>query len=168
VYQNLPDSFLQYIKTTYHWSLSSGKIPTSWSTMKTVFIPKIGKNQFNVPKAFRPITLSSFMLKALERILQWYIKDAHTQTPLYAQHAYTEGLSTETALSAFINEVESALHRGQYTLAVSLDCSGAFDRISFDSATEALREQGTPESIIRWYSNVLRNRARNLHVGDVD
>jgi ribonuclease HI len=75
------------------------------------------------------------------------------------QHAYTAGLSTETALSTFVDAIEKATCRGQFVLAVSLDCSGAFDRIGFDSAKKALEAHNVPKEIIRWYDIVLRHRS---------
>ncbi len=43
-------------------------------------------------------------------------------------------------------------------LAVSLDCSGAFDCIKFDSAEKCMREKGILENINRWYVNLLKAR----------
>ena len=54
------------------------------------------------------------------------------QLPLLGQHAYMAGRSTETALSEVVDAMEKMIHRQKYLLAVSLDCSGAFDNIRFD------------------------------------
>ena len=77
---------------------------------------------------------------------------------LVSQHAYTRGLSTETALSEAIDFIESSFYRKKKTIAVSLDCSGAFDWVSYDSMKEALVDHNTPENIINWYNNLLSNR----------
>ena len=98
--------------------------------MNVVFLPKEGKDDYSLAKAYRPITLSNFLLKGLERIVQWYILERNITRPLYAQHAYTVGRSTETALSDAVDIIESGIYRKKQVLAVSLDCSGAFDRMS--------------------------------------
>ncbi len=138
--------------------VKSGYTPLIWRTMKVVFIPKVGKADYGLAKAYRPITLSNFMLKGLERIMQWMIREKFVHGPLQHQHAYTTGLSAETALSEFANLIEKNVTRGRKLLAVSLDCSGAFDRIKFDSAHKAMEEMGLPMSIIKWYDQLLRNR----------
>ncbi len=158
ILQKLDDSMLECITALYKATMRSGYTPTLWRTMKVVFLAKPGKSDYSVPKAYRPITLSSFVLKGLERVVQWYILEKIIPEPLVNQHAYTRGLSTETALSAFTSEVESMLMRGRKVLAVSLDCSGAFDTISFDAAAKAMRGRGIPECIVRWYDGILRNR----------
>jgi hypothetical protein len=45
---------------------------------------------------------------------------------------------------------EGAPYRGQYVLAVSLNRSGAFDRIGFDSAARALEKHKGPNEIVTW------------------
>ena len=78
--------------------------------MKVVFIPKQGTSDYASTKAYRPITLSNFNLKALERVIQWYVLENIVSKPLPHQHAYTRGLSTETALTTFVNSVEKMVH----------------------------------------------------------
>ncbi len=65
-------------------------------------------------------------------------------------HAYTRGLGTEMALSSFADLVESAFHRGKKSLVISLDCSGAFNRIKFSSAKKALDAAESPAIIVGW------------------
>ncbi len=43
----------------------------------------------------------------------------------------------------------------EYLQAVSLDCSGAFDCIKFDSAKKSMSRKGVPNNINRWYKNLL-------------
>ena len=52
-------------------------VPQSWSRSRVVFIPKAGKTHYADPKAFRPISLSSTLLKAIKRIVDRYIRDQH-------------------------------------------------------------------------------------------
>ena len=61
--------------------------------------------------------------------------------PLYAQHAYTVGSSFNTAISELVDFIEKNTLRKQHVLSVSLDCTGAFDRIKFDSADKAMKLQ---------------------------
>ncbi len=103
--------------------------------------------------------LSSFCLKTLERIVQWYILDYHIKEPLLLQHAYTKVRSCESAISELVNSIEKPIFNGQKTLVVSLDCSGAYDRFLFKSMVQAMRTAGLPNCISNWYKNVLENRS---------
>ena len=156
--QQLDDSAYQYISKLYQKVLRTGYTPKTWRQMKVIFMPKAGKESYGKAKSYRPITLSNFLLKGLERLVQWYISDVIITKPLYAQHAYTAGRSCDTALSFVVDKIEKSITRGEYCLAVSLDCSGAFDNIKFDSAKRAMKRKNIPAEAVEWYDNLLRNR----------
>ncbi len=59
--------------TLYRLTIASGKLPSWWKKMRVVFLPKAGKEDCAAAKSYRPITLSNFVLKGLERIIQWFI-----------------------------------------------------------------------------------------------
>ena len=158
VLKNLTKGYIEHLTTIFQYALAHGLVPKPWRKMQVIFIPKVGKSQYADPKAYRPITLSNFILKTLERCVQWFITDHCLKKPLVNQHAYTRGLSTETALSEFIDVVERATFSGNHALAVSLDCSGAFDSVTFDAASRAMHKLKIPDIIIRWYDRILRNR----------
>ena len=82
-------------------SLTLGYIPKAWKGTKVIFIPKAGKKGWTSPKDFRPISLTSFVLKTVERLVDRYIRDKIlTVKSLQSdQHAYRASQSTETALS---------------------------------------------------------------------
>jgi hypothetical protein len=68
----------------------------AWRQVKVVFIPKPGRNTYSGPKDYRPISLTSFLLKTMERLVDRYLRDeALVQSPLHPnQHAYQAGKST--------------------------------------------------------------------------
>jgi hypothetical protein len=84
-----------------------GYVPAIWHQVKVVFIPKPGKNSYTGPRDFRPISLTSFLLKTLERLVDRYTRDAAlVVTPLHPnQQAYQAGKSIETALHQLVVRV---------------------------------------------------------------
>ncbi len=150
VLQHIGDEALVKITNFFKRSMMSSFIPKRCRQMKEVFIPKMGKDDYSVPKAYRPITLSNFLLKVMERVINWFLSGRVIALPLPNQHAYTRGQGKEMALSSFADLVESAFHRGKKSLVVSLDCLGAFNRIKFSSAKEALDAAGSPAVIASW------------------
>ena len=89
----------------YRESISTAVIPRSFLHMSVSFIPK-KKPDKSSPKSFRPITLASFLLKGLERIVQWHFNETILQNLLSNQHAYTKGRSCDSALSEVVNKME--------------------------------------------------------------
>lgn len=163
ILQNLHDSAIDLVTDIYRLSIARGYIPKLWRTMNVVFIPKMGKDDYGQAKSFRPITLSNFLLKGLERIVQWQVQHSVLKhSPLFNQHAYTANYSTETALTEAIDFIEKGIYQDQSVLVVSLDCTGAFDYISFVSAKESMEKLGISTELNRWYQHLLRDRHKSM------
>ena len=98
------------------------------STPKTTTYRKSLLGDYSIAKSFRPISLMSFILKTLERLIFWHVQDTHlTRFPLNKNvFSYREGVSTENALHELISKIEKAFNNKQYALVIFLDISGAF------------------------------------------
>jgi hypothetical protein len=81
-------------------SIAYGFIPTAWRQVRVTFILKPGKLDYTEAKAYRRISLSSFLLKSMEKLVDRHVRgSAFKEYPLHLnQHAYQIGKSTETAL----------------------------------------------------------------------
>jgi hypothetical protein len=88
-----------------------GFVHTAWRQVKVTIIPKPGKLDFAEAKAHRPISLSSFLLKMMEKLVDRYIMDGALRIhPLHRnQHAYQLGKSTETELHNVVTRIENAI-----------------------------------------------------------
>jgi hypothetical protein len=159
VLQHLDEASINHLVTLFRFSISLHYTPWCWRESKVIFIPKQGKDNYNNPKSFRPITLSSFFLKTLERVVLWEIEDRYLiQNPLSdVQHAFRTGKSTDSALSVVVDKIESGMDN-QHTIGVFLDIQGAFDNISFESAISALVKKGIDVNIIKWYESYITKR----------
>ena len=80
-----------------------------------IMLAKAGKDDYILPKSYRPIT--TFLFKLLERVCVWNILGtALKNNPLQKrQHAYRVGRSTESAISQVLNEVEQGMSKKGYT-----------------------------------------------------
>jgi len=126
--------------------------------MKVIFLPKPGKDSYDEVKSYRPITLSSFLLKGLEKILLWFILETKLKEGLPRQHAFTKGKSTDTALSEAVNIIEKSAMRGKHALGVFLDIEGAFDNLDFEIIRRSLEKRDVNSQFISWYDFLLKNR----------
>jgi len=97
-----------------------------------VFIPKPGRDSYGRPKDFRPISLTSFLIKTMERLVGRFLRDAILALkPLHPNHhAYQAGKSVETALHQLVVWVEKAHDQQETALGVFLDIEGAFNNTS--------------------------------------
>jgi hypothetical protein len=61
--------FVPYLVKVSCACLVSGCDPAIWGQVKVVFIPKSGSNSFSGHRDFRPISLTLFILKTMERLV---------------------------------------------------------------------------------------------------
>ena len=93
-------SVVPYLVRIFHACLSTGYVSAMWWQVKVVLIPKPDRNSHSRPKDFRPISLTSFLLKTMERLVDRYLREeVLALLPLHPnQHAYRAAKSVEMAL----------------------------------------------------------------------
>ena len=65
-----------------------------------MFLPKPGKPRYNIAKAWRPISLTNYLLKTLERLAGWKMDEALQTHPVHTlQHGFRNDRNTKTAVS---------------------------------------------------------------------
>ena len=86
-----------------------------------MFIRKPGRNSYGGPKEFRPMSLSSFLLKTMERLVDRFLRDVifGFKPLLPNQHAYQAGKPVETAFHEV--RVKYALDKQKAALGIFLD-----------------------------------------------
>jgi hypothetical protein len=151
--------------TTHLWRifracLAWGYIPISWRQVKVTFIPKPGKANYTEAKAYHPNSLSSFMLKMMEKLVDRHIRDKFLglRTLNRYQFAYQPGKSTTTALHHVITRREEAVENREVTFGAFLDIEGVFDSTSHSIIIEAAKRHGLEYTICWWISFMLGNR----------
>ena len=171
VYPILLQKGLQYILrpvcSIYRASLSLGYIPKIWRETRVTFVPKPGKIDYTNAKAFRPISLTSFLLKGMEKLVDRHLRDGPlTEIPIHPrQHAFQAGKSTESALHHLVGRLERALAAEQYALGVFFDIQGAFDNISSGAVRQALHDRKVIFAVRNWIGAVIEQRTVFVRVG---
>ena len=140
--------------------LAMGYVPKAWREVRVTFIPKPGRSDYEDAKNHRGISLSSFLLKTLERLIDRYIRtDILSKMPLHInQHAYQRGKSTMSAVHKLVSSIESTLNSREHALVVFLDIEGAFDRATFKSFRDAANMHGVDPFVTEWITNMLQDR----------
>jgi hypothetical protein len=64
-----------YLVRIFRTCPETGYVPPTWCQVKVVFIPKPSRDYYGGAKDYRPISLTSFLLKTMERLLDRFLRD---------------------------------------------------------------------------------------------
>ena len=139
-----------WISQLFRASIQMGYIPKCWRKAKGLFLPKPGKDSYAKAKSFRMITLTSYQLKILERLILWYLgsgEDIDGKLHHY-QYGFRKGRSTEAALHQLVHRLEENYIKGDLSMGIFLDIEGAFDKVPFRVIEEAAVSKGIDKYIV--------------------
>lgn len=150
-------------------SLKLTHVPKAWRGTIITFIPKNGKKAYDTPDAFRPISLMSFLLKILEKLIDKYLRENGVENRLSdAQHAYRKSRGTDSAHHALCSHIDKAINYNEIAIATFVDIKGAFDFTRFETIREAAIDFGIEEWIIAWIENMLKTRTIKAALGEAE
>ena len=142
-------------------------IPVAWRGVRVVFIPKLGQPNYAVAKAYRPISLTSFILKTLEKLIDRFLRDVVLKTHSIHpnQYAYQQRKSAESALHHVVFQIEKGMNKKQFALGGFIDLVGAFSNMTFNSIATSCRDHQIQEPIIEWILKMLKDRIVTSYLG---
>ena len=160
VLQNFPLKTIERITVLFRASLALKYTPLAWRLSRAIFIPKPGRDDYSNVKSFRPISLMSYIFKAMERTIMWELEASYLQcNPLErSQHAFRAGRSTESALSEAVDTIEQAVLRTEFAMGSFMDIDGAFDNLDPAAVINGLQKKGVPCTLLEWFNSYLRGR----------
>ena len=113
----LPNAYKGALLKQFKASIALGFLPTPWLQIEIIYIKKAARSDYSNPKSYRPIGLSSSILKLCERLVNWHLKCTVLECGvafmsirdiINYQHTFTLNRSTETAISELVNLMEKA------------------------------------------------------------
>ena len=165
--QNQSKVIIPWLEVIFKGCLEIVHIPKSWTEVKVIFIPKAGKSSHGYPKDLRPITLSSFLLKTLERLIDVYIRTSINPSMwAKSQHAYCKGKSVETALHTLVRMIEKSLYSQEYSMVAFLDIEGAFNNVRTEAIMEGLVRLEVDDRVGNLINQMLISRIVNSELGE--
>jgi hypothetical protein len=136
--------------------LGTGYVPAIWSQVKEVFIPKPSRNSYSGPRDVRPISLKSFLLKTMERLV-----DRFSGMNFWLLCHYIP-INMYTRLGnlwkwPFINSFGWKRHltNQKTAICVFLDKERAFNNTSYDSMCAAFFKHVVNYTIVWWMRVIL-------------
>ena len=83
-------------------------------------------------KSLRPISLMSFILKILEKLIDRHIRGVLVEKPLHRyQYSYRAGMSMDRALFQVVQRLEKCLEHKENALGAFLDIEGGIRQYLF-------------------------------------
>jgi hypothetical protein len=73
--QRAREIIIPHLVRIFRACLATGYVLAIWRQVKVVFIPKPGRDSYSGPRDYRPINLTSFLLKTMERLVDRYLRD---------------------------------------------------------------------------------------------
>ena len=127
VFKHFPENIIKNLQIIYKDVIKLHFTPTLWKEATVIFIPKPGKTDYSTPKSFRPISLSNYLLKVLEKLLTWHADEMLIDQPIHPrQHGFQKGKCTETAISHTTNQIEKFIYNKQHCIGLFLVKQGWF------------------------------------------
>jgi hypothetical protein len=155
----------------YQRSLDESYIPKIWKTSELIPAPK--KNPPTCNNDYRPIALTSIMMKCLERVVKHHLTVQVKPHVDKLQFAYTANRCVEDAtlsLTDFVlNHVDKANSTSQkhFVKILYVDFSSAFNTIQPHIMMQKLINMSVSPSLILWINEFLTCRPQYVKIGDV-
>ena len=99
-----------------------------------------------------------FMLKIMERIMLFVIRDQTGLTLNENQHGFVNGKSCDSNLSAWTGVIEKGFIDDGFTIGVYIDIKGAFDNATNAGIRRMMTKKGCNDLIIAWFMDFLEHR----------
>lgn len=145
-----------------------GCFPSSWREAFILPIHKPNKDKA-LPASYRPISLTSVLCKAMEKIvvkrLHHFLETKHLLDPY--QCGFRPARSTQDNLIYLQEEINLGFHRKCHTTCVFFDIEKAFDRLLPSTILKSLQEMNIAGNITKFVFNFLSNRTFCVRIGQI-
>ena len=102
-----------------------------WQNAEVIFLRKEGKKSYSLPGSYRPISITAYLGKLLEKILSIraikFLKKKNCFDPF--QEGFTEKKNTIRYLNRLIMSIKSDIQQGKTVICLFLDFEKAFDSV---------------------------------------
>ena len=145
-------------------SLDTGEIPPLLKIADVVPIFKNGN--CGVPSNYRPVALTSHLIKVFEKVLRKYTVAYMEENRLFnsGQHGFRLGRSCLSQLIAHLDHITQLLESGQNVDVVYLDFAEAFDKVDFLVTMRKLHSIGISGKLGQWVYSFLTERKQTVIV----
>ena len=141
-------------------SIDEGKIPAIYKMAHISPIHKGGKKSKLKPENYRPVSLTSHIMKIFERVIAKNIIKHLSTNKLFNknQHGFVPGKSTQTQLLIYYEDIYESLLEGFRIDTVFLDFARAFDKVNHKILLKKVVNHKIKGKLAKWLKEFLSNR----------
>ena len=142
--------------------MSTGKLPQDWTTANVV--PVFKKGDPRLTSNYRPISLTSIIVKVMERIIRCQIGSALSSNSRLNdfQHGFCPCRSTISLLLTVIHYWALCLERRSTVHCLFLDYAKAFDSVPHERLLIKFNAMEITGSLLKWLRGFLINRLQRV------
>ncbi len=165
VLRSCADQLAGLFTSIFNESLATSVVPTSFK--KSVIIPVPKNSKPSCLNDYRPVALTSTVMKVFERLLKKHICSSIPATLDPLQFAYRPNRSTDDAISQVLHSSLTHIDskNGNYVRLLFIDYSSAFNTIVPTKLAVKLSDLGLNTSLCDWIQDFLTARPQVVKVG---
>ena len=158
------------LSSLFNKSLSTGRLPQDWRDAN--ICPLFKKGSRTDVNNYRPVALTSQIVKLLERLFQDHILNliSLNKTLNCNQHGFQDKCSCVTQLLECMNDWTDNWDKALETDIIYLDFCKAFDSVPHNRLILKIKQLGIRRKVLYWIKNFLcnrRNKLRNLLISQI-
>ncbi len=165
VLRSCADQLAGLFTSIFNESLATSVVPTPFK--KSVIIPVPKNSKPSCLNVYRPVALTSTVMKVFERLLKKHICSSIPATLDPLQFAYRPNRSTDDAISQVLHSSLTHIDskNGNYVRLLFIDYSSAFNTIVPTKLAVKLSDLGLNTSLCDWIQDFLTARPQVVKVG---
>ena len=137
-----------------------------WDSAQVIFLKKAGKDTYSKPGSYRPISISAYIGKLMEKIIAVRLETYLQQKNLYDpdQEGFSKGKNTVRYLNRLHLKIKADIAKKKTILCIFIDLEKAFDSIWKKGLIAKLFKLGITGYILRLIDHFLSSRKVNLNI----
>ena len=146
------------ISLIFRKSLDTSCVPRDWRT--AIISPLFKKGRRSQPDNYRPVSLTSQIVKVVESIIRDEIVQHLDKFNLIhqSQHGFRSGYSCSSNLLSFLESVSANVDAKLNVDTVYLDFAKAFDKVPHERLLRKLKAHGIDGIVCNWIASWLKHR----------
>ena len=162
VLKNCAKELLSPLRIIWEESFDRGTVPKYYKD--TIITPLYKKGDRARAVNYRPVALTSHVIKVFERVIRGSMVDFIEKNQLLCdnQHGFRAGRSCLTQLLSHVDDIVQGLTKNADTDAIYLDFAKAFDKVDHKLLLKKLRRLGFHEKLVQWIESFLTGREQRV------
>jgi len=165
VWKNLHNIRPDVLTVMCTWSLQNRTLPSILKKTLAVVIPKPGKPDYSIPKAYRMISLLPTLSKVIEHITLARLTVFAPRVLSRYQFGSRKKYSALDAVHLLLETATHAAQYGKFTSALLRDVMGAFDKVLHGRLVAIMTEGEFPPYLVDWVQSYLSGRSIRITDG---